>query len=126
MNTREIASEYRMMEWSQALQERQANGETIGEFCKVRGVSRNTYFYWQRKLRETAAKQMAQYTAGESQGLVPNGWTVCEEAASEPNDSSVTIEIGKCRVIAGADAGTDHLAKVCKVLIALMVLMSLC
>ena len=59
MNTREIAMEYRLAQWAQALQERITNGESIKEFCQNRGVSRNTYFYWQRKLRKTASKQMA-------------------------------------------------------------------
>ena len=115
MNTRQIASEYRLAQWGETLQERIANGETINEFCQSRGVSRNTYFYWQRKLRETAAKQIAQETAKPSQALIPSGWAQIS-AADEPQKkeaATLPIEIGHCRII--ADENTDHdlLTKVC-------------
>jgi hypothetical protein len=121
MDTRAIATGYRMAQWTQALQERASKGESIKEFCQSKGVSRNTYFYWQRKLRETATKQITQENAADSQALVPNGWAVCEEARaeSEPEESSVSIEIGKCRVKAGADTSPELLAKVCRVLTSL-------
>jgi len=85
MNTRQIASEYRLAQWGQMLQERIANGESINEFCKNRGVSRNTYFYWQRKLRETTAKQIASETAGASQKLIPSGWAQVSAAEETQN-----------------------------------------
>ena len=119
MNTREIASEYRLMQWSQALQERKARGETIGAFCESRGVSRNTYFYWQRRLREAAAKQLSQVRSEPSQALIPSGWAVCEEAKTEPEEKAVAIEIGKCRVMAESDVDPELLAKVCRVLMSL-------
>ena len=58
MNTGEIATKYRLMHWAQALKERNANGESIKEFCESRDISRNTYFYWQRKLREVACDRL--------------------------------------------------------------------
>jgi len=60
MNTKEMATEYQPAQWAQVIQERVANGESIKEFCQRRGVSRQAYFYWQRKLREIAAKQIEQ------------------------------------------------------------------
>jgi transposase-like protein len=59
MNSREMAMVYRLQKWSQSLRERVANGESIKEFCENKGVSRNTYFYWQRKLRELACVQLS-------------------------------------------------------------------
>ena len=63
MNSREIASEYRLAKWAQALKEHAVSGESINEFCENRGVSRNTYFYWQRKLREAACVQLQKANA---------------------------------------------------------------
>ena len=54
MDTRKIASEYRLSQWAQMLQARQSSQQSINEFCKSMGVSRNTYFYWQRKVRKAA------------------------------------------------------------------------
>ena len=45
MTTREIAAEYRLAQWAQALQARVTSGESIKDFCQSKGVSRNTYFY---------------------------------------------------------------------------------
>ena len=58
MDTRAVATEYRLTQWAQAMKERVDNGESITNFCENRGVSRNTYFYWQRKLREVACTQL--------------------------------------------------------------------
>jgi len=119
VNTREIASEYRLAKWSQAIQEKTANGESVGEFCQNRRISHNTYFYWQRKLREMAAKQMAQGSPGSIETMVPSGWAVCKEAEKAAPENSVSIEIGKCRVTVGAGASSEQLAKVCKVLMSI-------
>ena len=119
MNTRGMASEYRLVQWAQALQERKETGETIGDFCQNRGVSRNTYFYWQRKLRETAVKQIARESTGTSQALVPNGWAVCESESAAAKGKALTIEIGGCRVLAETDVDPELLAKVCRVLMSL-------
>ena len=121
MNTRQIASEYRLAQWGEALQERVANGETINEFCQSRRVSRNTYFYWQRKLRETAAKQIAQKAVETSQALIPSGWAQVS-AADEPQTKEGTtlpIEIGRCRIVADETTDPELLAKVCRVLVSL-------
>ena len=118
MNTRQITSEYRLAQWRQMLQERIANGESINEFCKSRGVSRNTYFYWQRKLRDTAAKQIAREAAGASQALIPSGWSQVSTIKEEQSayDSTLPIEIGRYRVMASESTAPELLEKVCRML----------
>jgi putative transposase len=119
MNTREIATAYRISQWTQALQERKESGESIKEFCQRKGVSRNTYFYWQRKLRETVCREIipAQQAAGE-QTMIPSGWAVCEAAAPEAAKTLI-IEIGKSRISAGPDTDMELLGKVCRELMSL-------
>ena len=76
MNTRQMASEYRMAKWAQILQDRKESGESVNAYCKSRGISRDSYFYWQRKLREAVGGKMAQAQASTAQqGLVPAGFT---------------------------------------------------
>jgi hypothetical protein len=58
MDTRKIASEYRLAQWGQMIQARVQSGQSIKEFCASVGVSRNAYFYWQRKLREAACAEL--------------------------------------------------------------------
>ena len=59
MNTREIASEYRLSHWASVLQERNASGQSIKEYCKASGLREHVYYYWQRKIREAACEQLS-------------------------------------------------------------------
>ena len=121
MNTREMASQYRITKWTQVLQERIANKENVNDFCKRLGISKNTYFYWQRKLREKACKELLPLAQAKKPEIsaAPKGWAVCELEEVEPTEKSVTIEIGKCKV--SADSVTDiiTLEKVCRMLVSL-------
>jgi len=123
MDTREMATEYRLASWAQALQERTESGETIKDFCQRRGVSRHSYFYWQRRLRLAAAKQLEQQSA-QTQALAPSGWTQVSAAKEEPSaegsaEPTLPIEIGKYRVLAGESTDSALLEKVCRVLVSL-------
>jgi len=138
MNTRQIATQYRLSQWAQAFQEKKAAGENIDEFCKAKGISRNTYFYWQRKLREAVVKQAISennqptqptqaLTPAQAQVSVPTqvsppkGWVVCAGTEVEPktSGSAIQVEIGKSRIMADKDTDLEVLAKVCRVLVSL-------
>lgn len=59
MNTRQIAAEYRLAHWAGIIRERVESGLSIKAFCEKAGFHENIYFYWQKKLRETACEQLA-------------------------------------------------------------------
>ena len=122
MNTREIASAYRLSQWSQAFGEKKASGESIKDFCQRKGVSQNTYFYWQRKLRETACRELIpSRQTPDKQAIVPSGWAVCEAAAPTDAEEAKTllIEIGKSRITVEPDTNLELLGKVCRELMSL-------
>jgi transposase-like protein len=50
--------ELRLAQWVQALKERASTGESIKDFCQNKGISRHTYFYWQKKVRDVACGQL--------------------------------------------------------------------
>jgi len=113
INTREIAAEYRLAHWVAIIRERNESGKSIKAYCESIGLHQNVYFYWQRKLREAACREllpMAQagfqpaannpiavhpdqsrhqlQTANRdpSQGdreITPSGWAICTVAQSE-------------------------------------------
>jgi len=56
MNTRDIAAEYRLAHWAGIMREREESGLSIKAFCEKAGFHENRYFYWQKKLRETACE----------------------------------------------------------------------
>lgn len=59
-----VRDEYRIQQWAVLIQECSASGLTNKEFCRQRGISEKSFYYWQRKLRqqivETATPQLVQ------------------------------------------------------------------
>jgi putative transposase len=132
-----MAAAYRLEQWSLAMQEKNASEMTVKAFCQAKGVSRNTYFYWQRRLREAVCRELSLQQDCEAIGaptsrsasagslapvkaVAPNGWAVCEVAKVPPaDDGAVVIEIGQSRVRATAGTDTELLARVCRMLVSI-------
>lgn len=55
-----VRDEYRAQNWALLIQECNASGLTNKEFCRQRGVSEKSYYYWLRKLRSQAAESAPQ------------------------------------------------------------------
>ena len=73
MNTREIATEYRLSHWSEIMRDRKASGLSIKAYCKNAGFHENVYYYWQKRLREATCSQLMNL---ENQtNLTPIGFT---------------------------------------------------
>ena len=47
-----VRDEYRRQMWPGLIQECKASGMTNKEFCEQRGISKKSFYYWQRKVRE--------------------------------------------------------------------------
>lgn len=58
MTTKEMTYQYRSSQWSELVKERVELGLSIRAYCAKKGFAENTYFYWQRRLRETARTQV--------------------------------------------------------------------
>jgi putative transposase len=116
MDTREVAAEYRLAKWAQTIQARVQSGRSIKEFCASTGISRNAYFYWQRKLRETVCSEIHETTTEEKNRLIPNGWTQLESVKADRAEASVSIDVSGCRITVTAETDVELLAKVCRAL----------
>ncbi len=120
VNTREIAEEYRLSHWAQVMRERQESGQSIKTYCGQIGISANTYFYWQRKLRVDACEALTlRETDVPTKMTAPKGWAICKAEKPDAGVATVTIEIGKCRVAATSETDPELLGKVCRVLVGL-------
>ena len=123
INTREIATEYRLSHWSGIMQEQNASGMSVKAYCESIGLHQNVYYYWQRKLREAACTELLPAETNKNEATkVPNGWALCGTAIqSSPatKRSEITIEIGKSRVTANTDADLEILGNVCRMLMSL-------
>ena len=109
--TREIAAEYRLTHWAGVVRQRAESGLTVKAYCESAGLHENTYFYWQRKLRESVCE-------GPAALPTPGGWTAAVPAkpGAAVASRALSVEIGKCRVLVGANTDERLLAKVCGVL----------
>jgi transposase-like protein len=128
MNTREIASEYRMAQWAQILHERKESGESVKDFCHARGINRDSYFYWQRKLREAAYDQLESAQVDERQkSMVPFGFsevklqTVQQQRleAYYGQQSALVAEVRGARLSVDCTYPVDKLAYLLRELVAI-------
>ena len=51
MDTKLATTQIRMQNWAAVIKERNASGLTINDYCKQKGISRNAYYYWLRRVR---------------------------------------------------------------------------
>ena len=51
-----VRDEYRAQQWATVVQECAASGLSNREFCRQRGISAKSYYYWLRKLRSQMAE----------------------------------------------------------------------
>jgi transposase-like protein len=118
-DTRKIAAEYRLSHWAQIIRRQKESGRSIKEFCETAGFHQNSFFYWQRKLRDAVRGELLP-----TRQAAPDGWAIARAVGARDADDKQTsqklpIEIGHYRVLVGMDTDSELLVKVCKVLVAL-------
>ena len=122
INTRYIASELRLSHWAKILRDQQESGLSKNAYCEQSDIHHNTFYYWQRKLRDAVCQELLNSPQPEpvavDDSIVPAGWAICESAPADTS-KTLTIEINGCKVLASADTEPELLAKTCKVLMSL-------
>lgn len=58
-----VRDEYRLQEWAQIHRRCKESGLSNREFCRQNGIAEKTFYYWLRKLRESAIEQQPQLVA---------------------------------------------------------------
>lgn len=114
MDTQKVASEYRLSKWAQVIQTRLDSGQSIQDFCQSAGISRNSYFYWQRKLREAACTELVKRQ--EPQTMVPRGWAQLASTQIQLPAEMLAIEIKGCSITVNAQTDLELLKKICHTL----------
>ena len=54
MKIQEMKSEYRMQEMQKVIRARTESGLTVSEWCQENNFSEGSYYYWLKKIRESA------------------------------------------------------------------------
>jgi hypothetical protein len=119
MNTKEIAVEYRLAHWAQIIHERVESGQSIKAFCMNAGIHENTYFYWQKKLREATCEHLEMKPADpKPTDLVHTGFAEVKLqdnlpriTHSEPvSQGNLSIVFSGVKIIADSTYPSDKLA----------------
>ena len=53
MNARELETQHNLKKWAAIIKECRSSGMRILEWLELNNVSKDQYYYWQRKLKET-------------------------------------------------------------------------
>ena len=111
MDTQKATTEYRLSKWAQTIQARVESGQNIEEFCQTAGITRNAYFYWQRKLRTAACTELVEKE--EQKNIVPSRWMQLNTGQTQHINESLDIEINGCHIVVTNGTDTELLKKVC-------------
>lgn len=112
MNTTKATAEFRAKQWMQIIQERQASGMNIKNFCLDRGIKRDQYFYWQSKFRKAACSGLSK--PREIQIPSPKGWV--QLSSENKIKSSLDIEVSGCRITVDHKTDSELLKNICRLL----------
>lgn len=93
MTSREMAYQYRLAKWSELAKERIELGMSIRAYCAMKDFAENTYFYWQRRLREAARSHLE----ADSADLPTPGFTK-EALVAAPAVSTAEAQTGQLQV----------------------------
>ena len=65
-----VRDEYRLQEWAQIHRRCRESGLSNRAFCRQNGIAEKTFYYWLKKLRETAIEKQPQLVALDDEGSI--------------------------------------------------------
>ncbi len=100
MDAKLATREFRLQQWMAIFHDRSESGLTIKQYCEERGISRDSYFYWQKIARNSAIKNSNRTTFAEL--------NVSEQGnpAETPNQFVPQLTISLDRFTIGVDSET--------------------
>lgn len=116
---RKLTNKYRLEQWTAIIQERISSGKKVNEWCAENNISRDSYYYWLRKVKLALAQEKAIIDTPKLPKIVPllPPLPVCES-----NDSGVaiilrvngiTLEIQNCASDAIIERTLKVLQRIC-------------
>ena len=88
-----IKKQLHMQQWTAIIEDRLASGLKIDEYCEKNQLSRKSYFYWLRKIREERATSVLPDNNDLLPASVSTGALVELVPSSKHNDAIPKIEV---------------------------------
>ena len=125
MSTRSIFNRAKLEAWASHFAEQKASGLTVADWCQRNGISRNSYFYWKRKLKDEAVSQAlpeivplavppVPVSVSDSQVLTPVHDHSCKSCTTFATDSCVRIHMHDITVELGPSASEELTCRIIK------------
>jgi len=124
MNSKEIAKELRLSKWAQIMRERANSGLSVKDYCKKAGIKSNTYFYWQKQIRDVVGSQLMELKANNLHSnptqtdfvevRVPETIYQKTSQPGENHDNRIIIEIANTRINIASVYPVEKLIKLLK------------
>ena len=113
MNVIAKAKEYRLSQWAQIMQERRESGLKVYEFCEQRGINKHAYYYWLRRLRETACEGLVKSQSNikfeTSHKFTEIKLLDSPTTTTESNTAQLSIEVSGIRLTAGNEYPVENI-----------------
>lgn len=113
MDVQKVTAQYRLSKWAKIIQVQRDSGQNIKEFCLEEGISKNQYFYWQRKLKNAALTELA--LQSEPLDTAPNTWLRLTPPKVQTK-TALDIEISGFHINVNHETDPELLKKVCRIL----------
>ena len=88
MSTRSIINRAKLEAWASRFAEQKASGLTVADWCQQNNISKHSYFYWKRRLKDEAVSQALPE-------IVPLAFTPIPVSVSSPQ-AVTTIQDQSC------------------------------
>lgn len=63
MNAKELETQHNLKKWAAIIKEWRSSGMKILEWLEINNISKDQYYYWQRKLKETCIDKLERQAA---------------------------------------------------------------
>lgn len=63
MNTKELETQHNLKKWAAIIKECRSSGMKILQWLEINNISKNQYYYWQKKLKETCIDTLERQAA---------------------------------------------------------------
>jgi transposase len=97
-------------DWAAQVEAWRSSGMSAREFCKDRGYSATTLYWWASQLKRRGAATQR------GEGIALARVTRKADTRSRPKAPSVVVEVGQARIEVGADVDRSALSAVLEVL----------
>ena len=107
LTTREATRKYRLRQWQAILHDRAESGLSVKEYCLAHNITKDSYYYWKKLVREAAIAEVGPVFAE----LKPE--TAMSAGTFVPQ---ITVQIGSLVLAANSETPDELLMRAVRVL----------